>query len=100
MKMVWIGNLGSSIMVPTTTSSVNIQQIDLCNIIVNNLPKHIMLGGSHIKRDKKSKSVIKKGKNIIWQKEGVVKLWLVYASLVFLKLVQTQINIFILLLYI
>ncbi len=30
-----------------------------------------MLGISHIKRDKNSKSVIKKGKNIIWQKEGV-----------------------------
>jgi len=68
--MVWIGNLGSSIMV-LTTNSVNIQQNRPLQHYCQQPSKHIILGISHIKRDKKSKSLIKKGKNIIWQKEGV-----------------------------
>jgi hypothetical protein len=58
--MVWFGNLGSSIMVPTTTSSVNIQRIDLCNIIVNNLPKHWDL--THQKGQKNPKVLQRKEK--------------------------------------
>lgn len=94
--MVWIGNLGSS-MVPTTTSSVNIQQIDLCNIIVNNLPKHIMLGGVTHQKGQKIQKCYEERKKHNMAKRGSGQ---VVVSLVFLKLVQTQINIFIVLLYI